>query len=150
MFRSRLTRSTGLALAIVASCVPSAFAGPSDLRTPDAVEAAKVAPTKSSTPTDLRTPDAASAGQVASSNASFVNDRRTPDARDHGEGRGTFSAPDVTIVKVTDPSPVAGGFDWEDAGIGAGSLLGLVLVGVGGTLAITHYRHRPNRSARPA
>jgi hypothetical protein len=36
------------------------------------------------------------------------------------------------------------GFDWGDAGIGAGSGLALVLVGVGSTLAV---RRRPGRSA---
>jgi hypothetical protein len=36
------------------------------------------------------------------------------------------------------------GFDWGDAGIGAGSSLALVLIGVGSVLAV---RHRPERSA---
>jgi len=36
------------------------------------------------------------------------------------------------------------GFDWGDAGIGAGSGLALVLIGVGSALAV---RHRPGRSA---
>ena len=67
-------------------------------------------------------------------------DLRTPDAVDHGLGRGTFSAPDVTVVKVVDPPPTAG-FDWSDAGIGAGGLLGLILVGLGGTLVVSHRRH---------
>jgi hypothetical protein len=36
------------------------------------------------------------------------------------------------------------GFDWGDAGIGAGSGLALVFIGVGSALAV---RHRPGRSA---
>ena len=70
-----------------------------------------------------------------------VVDLRTPDARDHGEGRGTFNAPDVTVVKVADPAPTGTGFDWGDAGIGAGGLLGLILFALGGTAAVAHRRH---------
>jgi len=57
-----------------------------------------------------------------------------------------FSAPDVTVVKIADPPPTAG-FDWSDAGIGAGGLLGLILVGLGGTLVVTHRRHSRMRLA---
>jgi len=67
-------------------------------------------------------------------------DLRTPDAVDHGLGRGTFSAPEVTVVKLVEP-PAITGFDWGDAGIGAGGLLGLILVGLGGTLVVSHRRH---------
>ena len=38
--------------------------------------------------------------------ASDVQDLRSPDARDAAEGRGTFNAPEVTVVKV--PRPRAG------------------------------------------
>ena len=70
-------------------------------------------------------------------------DMRTPDAKDRGAGRGTFSAPDVTVVKLVDPQPTSTGFDWGDAGIGAGGLLGLALIALGGTAAVAHRRHRP-------
>jgi hypothetical protein len=63
---------------------------------------------------------------------------RTADAKDHGQGRGTFSAPDVTVVKVIDPAPTATGFDWGDAGIGAGGVLGLALIALGGTAIVAH------------
>jgi hypothetical protein len=135
MFRS-LTRSAGIALAITALGASTAAAGPADLRTPDAADAGQPSVVQS-TPTDVRTPDAKDAAVPARTSGV---DLRTPDARDHGIGRGTFSAPDVTVVKVTDP-PVATGFDWGDAGIGAGGLLGLVLIALGGMLAITHHRH---------
>ena len=82
-------------------------------------------------------PDAVDA---AAGHPTAGTDLRTPDAVDHGLGRGTFSAPDVTVVKVVDPPPTTG-FDWGDAGIGAGGLLGLILVGLGGTLVVTHRRH---------
>jgi hypothetical protein len=35
-----------------------------------------------------------------------------------------------------------GGLDWGDAGIGAGGLLGLILLALGGTLAVMHRRQR--------
>ena len=68
-------------------------------------------------------------------------DLRNPDARDAAEGRGTFSAPEVTVVKLDQPSPsVAGGVNWGDAGIGAGTMLALMLV-LGSTLVFMHRRH---------
>jgi hypothetical protein len=96
---------------------------------------------------DMRSPDARDAGQTAQQRL----DLRSPDARDAAEGRGTYNSPDVVIVKVPQPSPVessAGGIDWADAGLGAGSLLGLSLIGLGGALVIVH-RRRPAHGARP-
>ena len=71
--------------------------------------------------------------------------------RDTAEGRGTYNSPRVVIVKVP-PSAAApasaGGIDWADAGIGAGGLLGLSLIGAGGALAIVH-RRRAAHGAPP-
>jgi hypothetical protein len=84
---------------------------------------------------DLRSPDARDAAARAQSGA----DLRSPDARDAAQGRGAWSAPQIVVVKVSRPR-VSGsaGFDWADAGIGAGAAFGLVLLGVGGTLVVTH------------
>jgi hypothetical protein len=49
----------------------------------------------------------------------------------------TASTPPA-VVRVTTPS---GGFDWGDAGIGAGGMLALTLIGLGGTLTATHRRN---------
>lgn len=77
-------------------------------------------------------------------------DLRSPDSRDAAAGRGTFNAPDVTVVKVTQPSPPSGGIDWGDAGIGAGSLLGLILLGLGGALTVVQRRkHTGSGGAQP-
>jgi hypothetical protein len=155
VFRSRFTRSASIALAVTALGASTAGAQPADFRTPDAIDAGTpVAQTmkdlrtpdavEAGTPatttagSDLRTPDAVDAGTPATTSAG--TDLRTPDAVDHGLGRGTFSAPDVTVVKVVDPPPTTG-FDWGDAGIGAGGLLGLILVALGGTLVVSHRRH---------
>jgi hypothetical protein len=98
---------------------------------------------------DLRSADAldasirAEARQRSEATSPDPRDLRSPDARDAAAGRGTFSAPEVTVVRVTEPAPsVSGGLDWGDAGIGAASLLGLILVGVGGTMFLLHRRHR--------
>ena len=50
---------------------------------------------------------------------------------------------DETVVLV--PTAAPGGFDWLDAGIGAGGALGLVLLAIGGTMLVLH--RRPTRSA---
>jgi hypothetical protein len=72
-------------------------------------------------------------------------DLRSPDARDGAVGRGTPDAPDVRVVRVTEPAPAAdGGIDWGDAGIGAATLLGLMLLGVA---VATMIRHRRSKAA---
>jgi hypothetical protein len=139
MFRSRFARTIGLGITIAALGASTAGAQPSDLRTPDAIDAGQPQTTTQYTPSDARSPDTVSAGQPKTTEP--VVDMRTPDAKDHGEGRGTFSAPDVTVVKVVDPAPTSTGFDWGDAGIGAGGLLGLVLIALGTTAAVAHRRH---------
>jgi hypothetical protein len=47
----------------------------------------------------------------------------------------------VTVVKLPESAPSGGGIDWGDAGIGAGGMLGLVLLAIGGTLAVLHRRN---------
>jgi hypothetical protein len=78
-----------------------------------------------------------------------AQDLRSPDTRDAAAGRGTFSAPNVAVVRLSSPAPdgADGGFDWGDAGIGAGSLLGMIAVGFGGAAAIAHRRRRGTRAA---
>jgi hypothetical protein len=66
-----------------------------------------------------------------------------------GGGYGTGSPPSPTAT--IPPTAVRGvtqraGFDWGDAGIGAGGMLGLIVIGLGGALTLTrrrnHYLHR--------
>ena len=112
MNRHRLTRATALGLTLAALAAPAA--GAQDLRSPDARDTARSAQAR--------------------------QDYRSPDTRDAAEGRGTFNSPQVVLVKAQ-PQPAApDGIDWIDAGIGAGSLLGLSLIGLGGALFITHRR----------
>ncbi len=67
-------------------------------------------------------------------------DLRSPDTRDAALGRGTWSVPDVTVVKLQ-PAPAAEpGMDWGDAGIGAGTVFGVIAVGLAGAAAFVHRR----------
>ena len=75
MSHHRLTRSAAIGLALAALTAPTAAAQQQDLGTPDAR-------------------DAASVGQTPP-------DRRSPDTRDAAAGRGTFSAPHVTVITVS-------------------------------------------------
>ena len=115
-----LTHTAAVGLAVAAVAAPAAVAN-QDLRSPDAVDAANAV--------TQRVHD------------QQVQDYRSPDAADTAQGRGTFTAPRVTVVKVAQPSQVtSGGFDWGDAGIGAGGVAALVLIAVGGSLMVTHRR----------
>jgi hypothetical protein len=127
MNHRRLTNSAALGLALAALAGPTA-AAQHDLRSPDARDAGRAAGTRHGQPRQ---------------------DLRSPDSRDAADGRGSFSAPEVTVVKVTDPSSPSGGLDWGDAGIGAGGMLGLILLGLGSTLAVIHRRKRA-ASGHPA
>jgi hypothetical protein len=60
-------------------------------------------------------------------------DLRSPDAKDAGSMADTSSPT---------PSVQAPGFDWGDAGIGAGSALGLLLIILSGMFAVVHRRSR--------
>jgi hypothetical protein len=114
MSHHRLTHSAVIGLALAALTAPTAAAQQQDFRTPDAR-------------------DTVSVGQTP--------DLRSPDTRDAAAGRGTFSAPHVTVIKVPQSTPSPGGMDWGDAGIGAGALLALIALGVGGSIAVVRRRH---------
>jgi hypothetical protein len=130
-----LTRPAALGFTLVALAVPSTAAG-QDLRSPDAREGAPIARAAH----DLRSPDARSI--VTTGVAYTGGDLRSPDSRDAGEGRGTFNAPDVMVVKVDKPvpAPAADGIDWADAGIGAVGLLALAGLALGAAFAVVHRR----------
>jgi hypothetical protein len=82
---------------------------------------------------DLRSPDTRDAAEASKT------DLRNPDTREIAEsGAGV---PEVTVVKVpAATSSAEDGLDWGDAGIGAGGMLGLVLLAAGATLAVMHRR----------
>ena len=135
MRHQRITRSTMLGLAIAAIAVPTAQAGPAeDLRSPDARDAAQ--------------------GRVATA-AQPAQDLRSPDARDVVQGWSTVSAPGLAVVDGPEvpaamASPSRGGIDWADAGVGAGGMLVVVLLTLGGTFGVLHRRHRDPAAGRSA
>ena len=88
-------------------------------------------------------------------------DLRTPDTLpDYADGRGTYNAPEVIVVKQPVVQPTADSMDWADIGLGAGSVMGLSLIALGGGLLIVRRRgaqparqlnrlRRPPRADRP-
>jgi hypothetical protein len=135
MSSKRLTRPVAVGVTLVACAMPTAAVA-QDLRSPDARQGAQSVRAAQ----DRRSPDARSTVPSPPQ----VGDLRAPDSRDAGEGRGTFSAPDVMVVKVdrpaAAPAPAADGIDWADAGIGAAVLLGLAALALGGAFAVAHRR----------
>ena len=93
MTRRSLTRSAALGLTVAALAAPAAVA--QDLRSPDAQDARRSVGVRYVPPGP---------------------DLRAPDTRDLAEGRGTFNAPEVTVVKVTEPAPPSDGLDWRTSG----------------------------------
>ena len=140
MYEHRLTRIAALALVLGAVAAPTATARPADMAGGSAIAEQRQ---------DLRNPDRREPAPTSSLAGTTAirpsQDLRSPDAVDAAAGRGTFSAPDVVVVPRPEPRPVVDGIDWRDVGIGAGGLVGLTLIGLGGALAVVHRRH-----ARPA
>ena len=127
MSSHRITRTAGVALSIAALAAPCALAD--------------------NPPQSFVSPDAQDAAAGRGTSQSLVS----PDAQDAAAGRGTFSAPEVTVIKVpavaTDNHGSGGGIQWTDAGVGAGGMLGIILL-AGGTAALV--AHRPRRRAMAA
>jgi hypothetical protein len=80
---------------------------------------------------DLRSPDARDAASGP------VQDWRTPDTRDLAT-RGAIQQRSIPAPRIVEISP--GGFDWGDAGVGAGGALGLVLIVTGTGVALVRRR----------
>jgi hypothetical protein len=137
---SRISRTVAVALALGAVAAPAAAAMP---------DAGPVVASKYTLPHDFETADTAVVTRglyepiPPSEQRQPPQDLRSPDTVDFANGRGTYNSPEVVVVDVPKPdsAPVsAGGIDWADAGLGAGSLLGIALIGLGGALFIVHRR----------
>jgi hypothetical protein len=59
-----------------------------------------------------------------------------------GHGDGTVGATTSPLGVRPHPAPAGGGFDWGDAGIGAGGMFAVTIIGLGGALAATNRRRR--------
>ena len=93
--------------------------------------------------------DAARTSSLAGTTSRPRQDLRSPDAVDAAAGRGTFTAPEVTVIKVPRPAPSSqSGVDWADAAIGAGGATGLLAISLAG--AVTLRRRQSSARARAA
>jgi hypothetical protein len=93
-----------------------------------------------SAPQDLRSPDARDAALAAA--ALPPQDLRSPDARDATRGTTFRRAESAGVSPGRSAPSVADGFEWGDAGIGAGVMLALMSVAGGTVLLIGRSRHR--------
>jgi hypothetical protein len=98
----------------------------------DAFTARTYLSTDASDRAERRTSPAATAVSAPAPTQRYLS----PDARDRAEGRTT---PDVIVVSAATPAAApstatGGGIDWTDAGLGAGCVLGLTLISIGGAL----------------
>jgi hypothetical protein len=84
---------------------------------------------------DLRSPDARDASPVSRSPI-VAADLRSPDAVDAATNPGARSYRPPIVVEMRSSS----GFDWGDAGIGAGGMLGLVAIAGGATFVVIRRR----------
>jgi hypothetical protein len=109
---------------------------------PLAAAAAVVAlavPASSAAYHDLRSPDATDAGIEAQREDPGYQDLRNPDTRDPAAP----TQEDAARASAAQPeSAQEPGFDWGDAGIGAGSVLGLLLIMLSVVFAVVHRRAR--------
>jgi hypothetical protein len=98
---------------------------------PALVLAAAMASSASAATVDLRSPDARDAARVAQQTQGV--DLRSPDARDAGRVESSLSPSPAPAIEPT-------GTDWGDVRTVAGGVLGLMMIGLGGLVLVTHRR----------
>lgn len=86
---------------------------------------------------DFRSPDARDASSMSEPPVVAV-DVRSPDAKDAAANPSLRSYRTPLVVEMRSSS----GFDWGDAGIGAGGMLAVVAIAAGGTFVVTRRRQR--------
>jgi hypothetical protein len=163
----RIASAVALALTLAASIAPAASADPQPLASAEATIAANgQAPTAVRSNPDEQTPMQATANsgpcsEVCSGGVYGLADTSLADSGarlPHNPLAGTgllsrrpsgliAATHTPAVVHVTVPS---GGFDWGDAGVGAGGMLALILIGAGGVLTVARRRsHSVAPTARP-
>ena len=161
MIRQRhLIRGTiALAAALTASLAPAAWADPAPLAKAEATIAANSQSNTAVRPNpDEQTVTGATANpgpcsEVCSGGAgsygSASQRSRTPDESGatlpHDSRPRRLAAPSLYSTASTPPAVVPvvthnGGFHWGDAGIGAGGMLAVTLIGLGGAVTLTRRR----------
>jgi hypothetical protein len=101
--------------------------------------AALAAPATAVTYEDLRNPDSKAAAIEAQREQPVYQDLRNPDSK-----AAAIEAQRGTPAETPAPPTIAQspGFDWGDAGIGAGSALGLLLIALSVSFTVAHRRNR--------
>jgi hypothetical protein len=129
-----LIRGTiALAAALTASLAPAAWADPAPL----AKAEARIAANSQSSTAVQPNPD-----EQTASNAPATPAPCGDVCSGHGYGPVNGSTRAIPIVRPPSTAAPSSGFDWGDAGIGAGSMLALTLIGVGSALAASSRRGR--------
>ena len=153
MIRQRhlITATVALAAALTASLSPVAWADPAPLAKAAATIAANSQSSTAVRPNpDEQTVTGATANpgpcsEVCSGGAgsygsagqrSSTPDESQPRSAAASSLHSTASTPPTVVRVVTH----TGGFHWSDAGIGAGGMLALTLIGLGGAITLTHRR----------
>jgi hypothetical protein len=143
----RTTAAVAITLALTASLAPTASADPAPLARAEAAIAATHGSAIVRSNPDQQTATAATTypgpcSEICSGGAGSYGSMsqlvRMPDTSRATLPHGTAS-PAPTVVRVVTHS---GGFDWGDAGIGAGTALVLLGIGLIGTRAATNSRRR--------
>jgi hypothetical protein len=134
---SKFSMKLTAAIAVVALAAPAAalsrtHVSSQDLRSPDTVDYAIQA----------QKADAAQYRRQLEAQRETPGyvDLRSPDAKDAENAGQRASAPSFEPARTVESR----GFDWGDAGIGAGALLGLVLIALSVMFTVVHRRnHTP-------
>lgn len=128
------------ALGALGVAAPAALAN-EDIASPDPVS---TGPAKQAVISgdDLRSPDAVAAAATTTPQVSTSSsDLRSPDATAAASDPTLASYPTPTFVKVSDGDS---GFDWGDAGIGAGGTVLVLALATGGVLLVTRRKTTPS------
>ena len=77
----------------------------------------------------------------------FLNSQPTASQQSAHPSGGASKAPTQVHVVAATSNP---GFDWGDAGIGAGAAFALTMIGLGGAVLLSNRRHAQGRPATTA
>ena len=137
----------GLVLIMAAILAPSASAQPIDQVGPASLPASSSGESATAPRQILPNPD----NQPPASGSAAV-DSSTASTLPHGVQYSSTQAntPSTPSTVRLVPAAPNTGFDWGDAGIGAGGAFALTMIGIGGALVLSSRRHRDARPATTA
>jgi hypothetical protein len=123
-------------LTVVAALSACAVAAPTAIARTDAPlpDTSKAGPVTQ--PTNNIAPPDTSKAVVVSQQPSSSSDLRSPDAKAAAADPGAQTYATPTVIKVGSDN----GFDWGDAGIGAGGMLAVVALAGGGLVLVSRRR----------